>query len=406
MTAHLSDEQIRAYRARSLAATELLRVSEHIVGCESCRARIVSPAEAAARVRAVRALLHEETGPVHLSYEQIETYVDGTMGRDDTSTVEAHARECRSCAADLSEIGGLRRELEVSRVVRGAASRWDNIWKAVLSWRGGLVLAGAACAALAFVLVRAPAPQNGNVAEVNQAKTGGSATPAETGSVIKDGTRVISVAAGGRITGLEALAGSERVYLEQALAEKRIEPAASLANLAANRGVLLGAPGEPARGKLLGPVATVVESQQPVFRWQPIAGATYRVSVYTTGYDLVASSGWVSGMDWQIPKPLRRGMRYSWQLTVRQTGTEFTVPTPPAPEARFQVLAETDEAEISQLRNRWGTSHLVLGIFYARAGLLDEAQRELRALRDQNPGSEGIASLLASVERLQVGGKP
>jgi hypothetical protein len=43
-------------------------------------------------------------------------------------------------------------------------------------------------------------------------------------------------------------------------------------------------------------------------------------------------------------------------------------------------------------------SHLALGIFYARAGMVEEAERELTALVRQNPKSQVARKLLRSVE--------
>jgi hypothetical protein len=145
----------------------------------------------------------------------------------------------------------------------------------------------------------------------------------------------------------------------------------------------------------------VVEDQRPVFRWEAIPGGTYRVSIYNDAFNLTAASARIATTEWEPPKPLRRGTRYSWQLTVTREGNEFTVPVPPAPEARFRVLGEADEAGIARARSQSGGSHLVLGILYARAGLLDAALQELQALRAQNPDSAEVAGLLASLEQLR-----
>jgi anti-sigma factor RsiW len=406
MTAHLNDEQIRAYRERSLVAAELLDVSEHVGGCEACQARIASPAELEAGVHTVRFALNAEAGSSHLSYDEIAAYADQKMAAAERVALEAHAADCRSCADDLYEIRMLRSELEAPRAVARPSS-WAAFWRAVQGWKGALALAGAVCALLLFVLLRAPIQQNTKLAQggLPDASTSSNPVPPPpTGSVIRDGTRVLSVTTGGTIAGLGALPAPYRMFLEQAMAQKRIEPAASLADLAPNGGVLLGASTPPMPGKLLAPLATVVESQRPVFRWQPIAGAVYRISVYGDGYEMVASSDWISGTEWQITKPLRRGMLYSWQLNVRPSGSaEFTIPTPPAAEARFRILGEAEAAEIGLARSDWSDSHLVLGVLYARAGLLDEAERELGVLRQQNPASEDVASLQASVARLRVG---
>lgn len=399
MTTHLTDSQIRAYRERSLDAAELLEASRHIGDCEACRTRLAPAGELTGQVRAVKATL-AKTNFVHLTYDELEAYVDGLMDTADRVALESHTRGCRSCAGDLAGIQSLRRELQVAPPSRAPRAGWAEFWSALLGWRGGLVAAAAACAIVAFVLVRSPGPRRGEVAQVS---TPTPSQPLQAGSVIHDGTRVFTVR-GGAVDGLTQLAAADRTMVEQAVAQKRIERGEALADLAANGGVLLGAAGEVTRGKLLQPLTTVVESQRPVFRWQPVAGATYRVSVYDTGYNVVAQSVSLAANEWQPPMPLLRGARFSWQITVRQRGATFTVPMPPAPEARFRVLGEQAEAEISQARGAADGSHLILGILYARAGLLDQAEQELSALRMQNPSSEDVASLLGSLERLRGGG--
>ena len=152
--------------------------------------------------------------------------------------------------------------------------------------------------------------------------------------------------------------------------------------------------------ELVDPLSTVVESQRPLFHWKPLPGAEYQVSVYDTGFNLSAASGWIRTSEWQPARDLRRGSRYSWQVKVRRNGEEFAVPAPPSPEARFQVLGASEENEIARLRSQWSDSHLVLGLSYAKAGLLDDAARELRALDQLNPGSTTTAALLASLEQM------
>lgn len=402
MTAHLNNEQIRGYHQQTLPTAELLDVSQHLGGCEACRARITPQTEVSSAIKAFQQRIRSGAGPLHLTYEEIEAFVDGTMAALDRESVESHTRECGSCAEDVQGILALRRELEHPRTITSPSNRWAAFWNSLLGWRGGLVLAAAACAVILMVALRTPAGQNRNIADVAQQGAKVSVSPAQpspTGSIIRDGTRVFTVSESGRIEGLPIVAEADRAVLEKALVEKRVDTAASLSDLTAKSGVLLGSPAEVPRGKLLAPLATVVETERPVFRWAPISGATFHVSVYDSGYNLVASSGSLVGTEWQIPKPLRRGTRYSWQLNVRQNDNEYTLPAPPAPEARFRVLSGADEAGLAQTRSASGESHFVLGILYARAGLLDQADQELRALRDQNPQSKDVADLLASVEQ-------
>jgi len=75
----------------------------------------------------------------------------------------------------------------------------------------------------------------------------------------------------------------------------------------------------------------------------------------------------------------------------------ITAPQPPEPEARFLVLDALTLERIEETRRRTSRSHLVLGILYAEAGLLDDAERELTALATLNPGVALPKGLLADL---------
>ena len=403
MTAHLSEEQLRLYRARSLPAEDLLGASDHIAGCEICRARVATPDELHAGVEAFQAVLETEGVSTHLAYEEINSYADLQLIGEEVARVEAHIRDCESCATHLREIRILQRELKAAPSEPGRWRLAAELWKAARSWQGLALAGAAACALLVVLFIRQPAQQELNPRATREPvkRTESARQDVGEAAAIRDGSRVITVAAAGTVSGLEALPDRLRIDVRNALMAKRIEPPAVIAGLTGARGVLLGTSPDAPHLKLAGPLGTVVEAHQPLLRWQPITGAAYAVSVYNDRYDEVATSGWIRGADWRVKPALPRGARYSWQLKVRLHGDEFTVPAPPAPEARFQVLSQAGEADLAAAREAAGDSHLVLGVLYAQQGLLDEAAQELRQLRAQNPGSPAVAELLASVEALR-----
>jgi Tfp pilus assembly protein PilF len=53
--------------------------------------------------------------------------------------------------------------------------------------------------------------------------------------------------------------------------------------------------------------------------------------------------------------------------------------------------------ELAKAKNAGADSHLTLGVLYAQAGLLDDAEHELRALLRANPQSALAQKLLRSV---------
>jgi hypothetical protein len=122
------------------------------------------------------------------------------------------------------------------------------------------------------------------------------------------------------------------------------------------------------------PFGIVIETDRPGFRWAPLNEASFQVSVYDENYVEIVRSDWLDSSHWQAPRPLKRRKRYLWQLKVRRAGSEFTVPAPPAPEARFGVLSAEAAEELARLRAHWGDSHLLLGVAYGQVGLLEDVQ--------------------------------
>jgi anti-sigma factor RsiW len=397
MTPHLNEGQVASFRNRSLAAAELIQVSQHIVECEVCRARVVSAGELYAGVEAVRAILDSEAAvPAHLTYNEIAAYVDHRLADEETGEFEQHVRECGSCAAALAELEVLRRDMAAPVKGPGWFARVSGIWREAFAWKAGMVLAGAAaCAALVLVAVRKPAPEayslDASAPHQHMQQPAG----------IRDGKRVIATSPAGIVTGLDDLPARLRASVARAITARQIEVPAELADLSRKRGVLLGSPTPAPRAELIGPMGIVVETPRPTLHWKPVAGAEYQVSLFNDRFEEVAASPWIREADWQAPNVLVRGARYSWQLSVREKGAEFTVPTPPAPEARFRILSAAAEAEITQLKAADPDAHLVLGIEYAQLGLLDEAETELQQAHQRNPDSPAVAALLASVAHMR-----
>jgi hypothetical protein len=376
---HLSEQQIEAYRARALSASEVLRVSDHLLECETCRVRVSHDAGWAATATALRARLTSEADvEPHLTYEELATYVDRKAADSEAMRMNEHIRHCAACAGDVRDLRVLKAEIDES-------SRWTP----VQGWRTVFALAAvAACAVVIGVTLRSrpTAP----VAKMQPVSV----------EVFADGNRKITVVAQRAVRGLDGLPDSLRGAVESALTAKRIETKAGTAALDGKRDILLGAPTPGSGVELLDPIGIMVESQNVLFRWKAMPGAHYRVSVYTSDFQPAAVSGWLRQSEWRSPA-LARGGRYSWQLTVRSAGREFTAPAPPEPEARFQILDAASEDDLARARGTSEGSHIVMGVAYARAGLVREAARELRMAADQNPDSSTIAALLASLNSNQ-----
>jgi hypothetical protein len=156
---------------------------------------------------------------------------------------------------------------------------------------------------------------------------------------------------------------------------------------------------------LIGPAGTIVRADRPAFRWKSLNGATsYVVAVFDSSFNMVASSQAQPGTEWSPVNPLKRGETYSWQVTATKDGKELVSPAPPAPDAKFKILDASKMKELEQAKRMFSDSHLVLGILYERAGLLDDAEREFKTLYSSNPKSQTARKLLHDVKSLRQPG--
>jgi hypothetical protein len=216
-----------------------------------------------------------------------------------------------------------------------------------------------------------------------------------------DGGRV-SVDGSGRVSGLDSLSPTDRQAVERALTTQRVEPPALLASVSVGAETLRGGGGQGVSFPVLSPVGAAVITDRPTFRWRALSGASsYVVSVYDRNFRKVAASAPQVTTEWTVAQPLARGQVYSWHVSANLEGREVTSPEQPAPEAKFVILEAAKAEELSRARRVYKDSHLTLGTLYARAGLLDEAEQELRSALRANPRSGVARKLLLSVQALR-----
>src|SRR5262245_24142142 len=147
---------------------------------------------------------------------------------------------------------------------------------------------------------------------------------------------------------------------------------------------------------LLDPVGRIVTDDRPTFRWRPLNGAiSYKLTVTDpeAGYKEVAASPELRETKWTVDRPLERGRIYTWQVIARADGREVKAPAPNR-EAKFKLLEQARADEITRAEKVYAGRRLALGLLYAQAGLLDEAEREIKALVAANPQSPVAKNLL------------
>jgi hypothetical protein len=148
----------------------------------------------------------------------------------------------------------------------------------------------------------------------------------------------------------------------------------------------------------LDPRGVVVETDRPRFSWPATPrGSMYRVVIYR-GEREVMSSAELKKTTYVPERPLDRGAIYQWQVLVTNTdGTMEVLPSPPSPPALIRVLSAADAANLAEARRRFPADPLLAGVLEARAGLIDEARRDLAAAARQHPNDMVIARLRDSL---------
>jgi hypothetical protein len=107
--------------------------------------------------------------------------------------------------------------------------------------------------------------------------------------------------------------------------------------------------------------------------------------VFDENFERVVESPAVTATEWQPYRPLARGRIYNWQVTATIAGKTIHAPTPPAPEARFQVVAQESADRIEMARREHPTNHVLLAALYAKAGDVVNAGKELDQLAATDP---------------------
>lgn len=426
MSEHLSQTQLTGYSGRTLPPRELLAVDNHLASCDVCHERLTRMPPTAKLT--VSQSFEFGGGPFHLDYEQhLEPYVEGKSNDIDREIVDSHVALCSKCANDLRDLLAFK-EQPVAVVPAGArvtSSRWKQ-WLPQWPSLSNPALAMAVVVAV-FILAMAVLlwTTNPTSQRVDQAETGSPApgkeqpspaptehtsispsnppreSPAEPLIALNDAGGQVIVNQRGQLEGLQEWPPDLRESVERALATRQLRASPALTGWPTGAGNLRGELEKQNTFAPLDPTDVVIETDRPTFRWQALEGAgEYIVTIYDAKLRQVGSSGPVTSTEWTMPSPLERGVTYSWQISALKDGEKVVSPKPPLPEARFKVLDQRAVAALAKLKETAGSSHLAMGVFYWKHGLIEKSESEFQALATANPNSTAAKELLASIRRI------
>jgi hypothetical protein len=335
-----------------------------------------------------------ESRPVaeaHLSYEQLEAFVDEKGSPAETQRVRAHVAACRLCAEELRDLRTFKAELiHTHPVVAQTQKVW---WAAHVAslLRARPVFVAVASAALILMAVMGL-----NTLQSRRSTK----TPQVVGPLAS--SQISS-----RDAMFPALATDEKKEVLQSLDRLQTSVPDSLSRLQQKNQTLLGESANPSALEVLQPVGEVVRAERPLFRWRPISNATYYlIAVFDANLNQVESSDRLQDSQWTSTRALKRGQVYQWQVTAHlDDGSSVNAPAPPQPEAKFRVLDQQKEEDLSRFASAHAAAHLPLGILEGEMGLLSGAEREFQQIPKDDPDYQLAQSLLKRIEELRGPGK-
>jgi hypothetical protein len=420
---------MKLFCVRTLSHTELADAAEHLAECAVCQRELVSTLRRQRGVSDLSFTLAPEfwLRHDHLKYEHLVDFAEDKLDATDRELVDGHLKACGTCQEDVRSFLAFRQQIAPELGVsygpvkqKPARARpsvlwwWPSlVWKPVYS-AAVIVIGITLVIVAAFLLSRrtddqqaqnVPTPQVSPVLSSPlpspNDSPGGKPNSTEALVALNDRGGTIMVDKAGNISGLDDVSASMRNEIAQVLVSGRIDRPAILKGLSGEDSALRGS-GAGQSFNLIAPSRSVILSNRPTFKWKSVPGATaYTVFVNDSGGQIVAKSDPLAPdpTEWLVTKPLKRGEIYAWTVAAVVDGKEKISPGPSAPEMKFQILSDANLGQLNQLKQV--RSHLALGVFYARTGMIAEAEREFQTVVRQNPRSEAATKLLKEIRAWQ-----
>ena len=445
---HLTEQEVADFQRLLMNSADRRKVDAHVATCADCLERLLDSSHSSLAFNSLTEAFLPSAGekPFHLSREELKRFHDEGLDEADRIIFESHLEICSECNLEADNLqaaaGAIPAVGQSSQWIESAPQRRPRWLSAFRRWphlltpaRAVAVIAAAGFLLLivALLLQKQPAQvqeqaaqtkhrdnstvpppgeemaasnQNESVpveinnrASANTSKEEQSPAASVNAVRLKDGDVEVSFDRQGHLTGLEKLAPQIQRSVQTALISENLPEPLALDELAAPKINLMGGASEGLPFKLIAPVGVVVGNNRPTLRWLPLDGAaSYTVSVFDSNFNRVAKSSPQSATKWTTPVSLQPGKIYSWEVMALRDNQEIRSPVAPAPRAQFKIVEAGHLNEIASVRNERPRSHLALGVLYARAGLLAEAEREFHALLNDNPESKVAKRLLRTVQ--------
>jgi len=407
---HLSTSQLQAIAFGQGASDEYENQVQHIASCEQCHLQFTEALEPKSSVSTFSLEPESWFQHDHLHIGELTNLADDTVDDESRSICDIHLRSCERCRESFVSILALRAEQKPEGLLPFAITSRSTSSMAYLIAAMALV-AFTALTVLILLSQRSksssPKTAVAQPTSVDESATGSPVKSQAAGSpekedeilaVLNDGPGPIEIYKSGHIRGPQGVSWSTSQEISRLLLTSNFRYPNVLKELAPDRASLRGPGEQSGYFKLIYPARQVIIDTRPRFRWQHLAGASsYQVFVVNSDGKECARSEVLkpNQLHWTPQNSLPRGKLFSWSVVAVIDQTEFISPPPSETEMKFAILSEKDKRELSDLKQT--QSHLAKGLFFARTGLLAEAENEFIKLAQLNPRSPIPGQLLNSL---------
>jgi hypothetical protein len=340
-----------------MSSAEIVAAFEHVAICVACRERLASRDQLRNAFVALGPEMYEPAGQdiLHLPPEHISAYVDDELDIVDREIIDSHLDLCTQCKAEVLALREIKDAMPGSLRGRPAAPEQAGLWARLAAFwalsarRVSFQIAIPVGLLLIFLMATLPLRQQvaelraqlsslqqkndtlqdqialiadlrTELMELRQSQAQVLDSSGTTAVALYDGARLVTLDRQGNLSGLESFSESSKQLVKTALSTQRVKPAPSVSDLIGTKQVLMGGT-DGNSFSLLSPVGAVLQTDRPTFRWSPLSGASfYVVTVYDAAVNAAATSPQLSGTEWVVPHPLKRGGVYTWEVAAAKRG--------------------------------------------------------------------------------------
>ena len=433
VSGHLSERELDSYYRRQLPVEEMLAADEHLAACQTCYERFGGPEKLEELYWFARAELDDAEGHELecVPIEKLGRLVNGEpLSLEDRDQIEFHLASCEDCAQLVVDLRRIRSDIDWNKPIeplqetqaKVPAARPARFWTPA---KAAGIAAAAAVLVLTLITIAlfqreltqlrsriTELQQNGErlerdaasgqdlrneVAELRaEIERLSARSPRGEEVALTDGRRRITLDTEGNLGGLDSVPLDYVSLVKEALTDERVHIVE--ARFPGQAGTHARGSGGDETFRLRSPVGVVVLSDRPSFKWKPLPGAErYVVFVRDLTSDVEIESQATTATEWTPETPLMRGHAYAWAVEALKEGRRIHAPAAQATDARFRILDKTKGDELTRAKSASDGSHLVMGIMYARYGLVGEAESEMEMLRAENPNNQVVARIVRSL---------